>query len=90
VTADAQQAVETAFTDEWGRIVAALIGRTGDWDAGRLPPALRDAGGSAAAPRPARRGCGRYRRALELAGSDAERRFLTERLGEVGEPERPF
>jgi RNA polymerase sigma-70 factor (ECF subfamily) len=24
--------VATAFRDEWGRIVAALIGRTGDWD----------------------------------------------------------
>jgi RNA polymerase sigma-70 factor (ECF subfamily) len=29
-----------------------------------------------------------YRRALELAGSDAERRFLRRRLAEVGEPER--
>jgi RNA polymerase sigma-70 factor (ECF subfamily) len=28
-----------------------------------------------------------YRRALELAGSDAERRFLSRRLAEVGEPE---
>jgi RNA polymerase sigma-70 factor (ECF subfamily) len=32
VTADAQQAVAAAFTDEWGRIVATLIRRTGDWD----------------------------------------------------------
>jgi RNA polymerase sigma-70 factor (ECF subfamily) len=31
---------------------------------------------------------GAYRQALELAGSDAERRFLTKRLAEVGEPER--
>ena len=28
-----------------------------------------------------------YRRALELAGSDAERRFLSRRLAEVAEPE---
>jgi RNA polymerase sigma-70 factor (ECF subfamily) len=27
-----QQAVEKAFRDEWGRIVATLIRRTGDWD----------------------------------------------------------
>jgi RNA polymerase sigma-70 factor (ECF subfamily) len=30
---------------------------------------------------------GAYRRALELAGSDAERRYLSKRLAEVGEPE---
>ena len=29
---DATVAVTEAFTEEWGRIVAALIGRTGDWD----------------------------------------------------------
>lgn len=29
---DAERAVAAAFTDEWGRIVATLIGRTGDWD----------------------------------------------------------
>jgi RNA polymerase sigma-70 factor (ECF subfamily) len=29
---DAQRAVAAAFRDEWGRIVAALIRRTGDWD----------------------------------------------------------
>ncbi len=29
-----------------------------------------------------------YRQALELAGSDAERRFLSQRLAEVSEPER--
>ena len=28
----AGDAVTAAFTDEWGRIVATLIGRTGDWD----------------------------------------------------------
>ncbi|HTU87256.1 MAG TPA: RNA polymerase sigma factor [Solirubrobacteraceae bacterium] len=28
----AQRAVDSAFREEWGRIVAALIGRTGDWD----------------------------------------------------------
>jgi RNA polymerase sigma-70 factor (ECF subfamily) len=32
LTADAQEAVAAAFNDEWGRIVAALIRRTGDWD----------------------------------------------------------
>jgi RNA polymerase sigma-70 factor, ECF subfamily len=30
--ADAQEAVAAAFSDEWGRIVATLIRRTGDWD----------------------------------------------------------
>ncbi len=30
--ADAQEAVTAAFTEEWGRIVAALIRRTGNWD----------------------------------------------------------
>ncbi|TDD67018.1 RNA polymerase subunit sigma-24 [Jiangella aurantiaca] len=29
---DVQAAVADAFRDEWGRIVAALIARTGDWD----------------------------------------------------------
>ena len=29
---DAQRAVAEAFTADWGRIVATLIGRTGDWD----------------------------------------------------------
>jgi RNA polymerase sigma-70 factor (ECF subfamily) len=29
---EADRAVEAAFTDEWGRIVATLIRRTGDWD----------------------------------------------------------
>jgi RNA polymerase sigma-70 factor, ECF subfamily len=32
VTDEAAAAVAEAFTEEWGRIVAALIGRTGDWD----------------------------------------------------------
>ncbi len=32
MTADAQKAVAAAFSDEWGRIVATLIRRTGDWD----------------------------------------------------------
>jgi RNA polymerase sigma-70 factor, ECF subfamily len=32
MTADAGRAVEQAFTEEWGRIVAALIARAGDWD----------------------------------------------------------
>ena len=27
-----QHAVERAFRDEWGRVVATLIRRTGDWD----------------------------------------------------------
>src|ERR1700741_402264 len=29
---DAAEAVARAFRDEWGRVVAALIGMTGDWD----------------------------------------------------------
>src|ERR1700753_732917 len=32
LTEAAQEAVAAAFADEWGRIVAALIRRTGDWD----------------------------------------------------------
>ncbi|HET9094897.1 MAG TPA: sigma-70 family RNA polymerase sigma factor [Solirubrobacteraceae bacterium] len=32
MTPDAEQAVQAAFRDEWGRIVASLIRRTGDWD----------------------------------------------------------
>jgi len=31
-TAPVQQAVEAAFRTEWGRVVATLIRRTGDWD----------------------------------------------------------
>ena len=30
--ADAAEAVARAFRDEWGRVVATLIGMTGDWD----------------------------------------------------------
>jgi RNA polymerase sigma-70 factor (ECF subfamily) len=32
MTRDASRALEAAFTEEWGRIVAGLIRRTGDWD----------------------------------------------------------
>ncbi|MGZ4175997.1 MAG: RNA polymerase sigma factor [Solirubrobacteraceae bacterium] len=32
MSADAREAVAAAFADEWGRIVAALIRRAGDWD----------------------------------------------------------
>jgi RNA polymerase sigma-70 factor, ECF subfamily len=32
MTQDATRAIEEAFTEEWGRIVAALIHRTRDWD----------------------------------------------------------
>jgi RNA polymerase sigma-70 factor (ECF subfamily) len=32
MTRDASRALEAAFTDEWGRIVAGLIRRTGNWD----------------------------------------------------------
>jgi RNA polymerase sigma-70 factor, ECF subfamily len=32
VTPDVGNAVAEAFRDEWGRVVAALIGMTGDWD----------------------------------------------------------
>ena len=32
MSAAVECAVETAFRDEWGRIVATLIRRTGDWD----------------------------------------------------------
>src|ERR1700745_3600779 len=31
-TRDAAEAVSEAFRQEWGRVVAALIGMTGDWD----------------------------------------------------------
>jgi RNA polymerase sigma-70 factor, ECF subfamily len=31
-TQDASTAIAEAFTEEWGRIVATLIARTGDWD----------------------------------------------------------
>jgi RNA polymerase sigma-70 factor, ECF subfamily len=32
ITPSVQQAVDAAFREEWGRIVATLIRRTGDWD----------------------------------------------------------
>ena len=32
MTADVGEAVTEAFREEWGRVVAALIGMTGDWD----------------------------------------------------------
>ena len=32
MTQDAGAAIAEAFTEEWGRIVATLIARTGDWD----------------------------------------------------------
>ncbi|MDE3130248.1 MAG: RNA polymerase subunit sigma-24, partial [Acidobacteriota bacterium] len=32
MSATAEQALQRAFKDEWGRIVATLIRRTGDWD----------------------------------------------------------
>ena len=32
MTQDASAAIAEAFTEEWGRIVATLIARTGDWD----------------------------------------------------------
>jgi RNA polymerase sigma-70 factor, ECF subfamily len=32
LTADVRSAVADAFTDEWGKVVATLIGMTGDWD----------------------------------------------------------
>jgi RNA polymerase sigma-70 factor, ECF subfamily len=32
VTADVSEAVAAAFREEWGRVVAALIGMTGHWD----------------------------------------------------------
>jgi RNA polymerase sigma-70 factor, ECF subfamily len=32
VNGDAGRAIEAAFVEEWGRIVAGLIRRTGDWD----------------------------------------------------------
>src|ERR1700733_14793775 len=32
MTRDASRALEAAFTEEWGRIVAGLIRRTGNWD----------------------------------------------------------
>lgn len=32
MTRDASLAIEAAFIEEWGRIVAGLIRRTGNWD----------------------------------------------------------
>jgi RNA polymerase sigma-70 factor (ECF subfamily) len=32
VTTEVEVAVATAFREEWGRVVATLIRRTGDWD----------------------------------------------------------
>lgn len=32
MTGDVSAAVAAAFTDEWGKVVATLIGMTGDWD----------------------------------------------------------
>ena len=32
VPVDARHAVADAFRDEWGRVLATLIGFTGDWD----------------------------------------------------------
>src|SRR5215475_2537751 len=32
MTADVKAAVDTAFREEWGRVVATLIRVTGDWD----------------------------------------------------------
>src|SRR6266567_2797796 len=32
MTADVKAAVDAAFRDEWGRVVATLIRVTGDWD----------------------------------------------------------
>jgi RNA polymerase sigma-70 factor, ECF subfamily len=32
VTADVKAAVDAAFREEWGRVVATLIRVTGDWD----------------------------------------------------------
>ena len=32
VAMDAESAVVAAFEVEWGRVVAAVIGATGDWD----------------------------------------------------------
>src|SRR5579875_946624 len=31
-TPDVQRAVDAAFREEWGRVVATLIRRTGNWD----------------------------------------------------------
>jgi predicted RNA polymerase sigma factor len=54
MTQNATRAIEEAFTEEWWRIVAAVIRRTRDWDlaedcaAAPRPDAPRaDAGGSA-------------------------------------------
>jgi predicted RNA polymerase sigma factor len=53
MTQNATRAIEEAFTEEWWRIVAAVIRRTRDWDlaedcaAAPRPDAPRaDAGGS--------------------------------------------
>ncbi len=37
---NAQRALDSAFRESWGRIVAALIRRTGNWDLADDPCAL--------------------------------------------------
>ena len=56
--------------------------------AGRLPPALRLRADLLRRLGRLDEAADAYRRALELAGSDAERRFLERRLAEAGQPER--
>jgi RNA polymerase sigma-70 factor (ECF subfamily) len=87
--------VAGAFAHEWGRIVATLIRRTGDWDLAEECAQEAFAQALARWPGdgvPARPGAWltAYREALALGGSDAERRFLLTRLAEVGGSERPL
>jgi predicted RNA polymerase sigma factor len=71
-----QAAVREAFQEEWGRIVAALIHRVGDWDLAE--ECAQEAFAEAL-----------YREALSLAGTDAERRFLARRLTQITERPAP-
>jgi predicted RNA polymerase sigma factor len=120
-----EQAVDATFREEWGRVVAALIGRTGDWDLAEecaqeafaealgswqvdgvpqrdtdealaIIEELHDEGGlehhylleATQADLLRRRGdpvaaAAAYERALPLAPSEVERRYLAGRLNEV-------
>jgi RNA polymerase sigma-70 factor (ECF subfamily) len=65
---------------------AAGGGAGGVRGAGRIPPAARHPGRPAPPPEAPRGGGAAYRQALELAATDAERRYLARRLAETTGP----